>query len=136
MKSVATLLTFMLASLVLAQEPVPCGSGSVAAFEPLRFARKIEGGKGDQSAFMQTRPLYMTERKKGKPLPTNDWWTDALVSQWTGNLWSYPAKVRIGADGVRVAFPKHWSDDGTEPRELLFQHKAILAGGRPCGRLA
>ena len=94
MKSVATILTFALASLslaIMAQETVPCGSGSVAAFEPLRFARKAEGGKGDQSAFMQTRPLYMTERNKGKPLPTYDWWTDAFVSQWTGNLWSYPA---------------------------------------------
>ena len=120
MKSVATPLTFALASLasaIMAQEAVPCGSGSVAAFEPLRFARKAEGERGDQSAFMQTRPLYMTERNKGKPLPTNDWWTDALVSRWTCNLWSYPAKVRIGADGVRVAFPKHWSDDGTELRE-------------------
>ena len=91
MKSAATILACLFSVAALAQERVPCGSGSVAAFEPLRFARKAEGGKGDQSAFMQTRPLYMTARNSGKPLPTNDWWTDALVSQWTGNLWSYPA---------------------------------------------
>ena len=114
MKSAATILACLFSVAALAQEAVPHGGGSFAAFEPLRFARKAEGGKGDQSAFMQTRPLYMTARNAGKPLPTNDWWTDALVSQWTGNLWSYPAKVRIGAGGVRVAFPKHWSDDGTE----------------------
>ena len=117
MRSAATILVCLLSVAALAQEAVPYGGGSFAAFEPLRFARKAEGGKGDQSAFMQTRPLYMTARNAGKPLPTNDWWTDAFVSQWTGNLWSYPAKVRIGADGVRVAFPKHWSDDGTEVRE-------------------
>ena len=117
MRPAAPVLVCLFSVAALAQERVPCGSGSVAAFEPLRFARMSPGGKGDQSAFMQTRPLYMTARNSGKPLPTNDWWTDALVSQWTGNLWSYPAKVRIGADGVRVAFPKHWSDDGTELRE-------------------
>ena len=100
----------------IAQEAVPYWGGSFAAFEPVRLASNAEG-KGDQSAFMQTRPLYLTERNAGRPLPTNDWWTDALVSRWSGNLWSYPAKVRVGSDGVRVAFPKHWSDDGTEVRE-------------------
>ncbi|MBQ7721602.1 MAG: hypothetical protein IJT64_01705 [Kiritimatiellae bacterium] len=101
---------------LLAQEAVKCGAGSFASHEPTRLA-KYQGHPGDKSLFMQTRPVHMTGRNTGKPIPTNDWWTDALVSQWTGNLWSYPAKVRIGENGVRVAFPKHWNDDGTELRE-------------------
>ena len=53
MKSAATILTSLVSIAALAQEAVPCGSGSVAAFEPLRFARKAEGGKGDQSAWIR-----------------------------------------------------------------------------------
>ena len=62
---------------------------------------------------MQHRPLYLTN-PKAFPLPTNDWWTDALLSRWTGSLWSYPALVRAGAFGVSVAFPSFWIDNGTE----------------------
>ena len=99
-----------------AQEIVTCGGGSYASYAPWRLARSTRHW-GDQSRIMQTRPLYLTERRTGDPIPTNDWWTDALVSRWTGNLWSYPAKVRIDSDGVRVAFPSYWIDDGTEMKE-------------------
>ena len=99
---------------LLAQEVVPCGAGSYASYTPWEKARTIDGRKGDQSRFMQNRPLYLTARRKGDPIPTNDWWTDALVERWTGNLWSYPALVRVSADGVSVAFPSYWIDDGTE----------------------
>ena len=104
-----------------AQEIVKCGEGSYASYTPWRLAR-TKNHRGDQSRFMQTRPLYLTpemaERvKKGEPIPTNDWWTDAVVNKWTGNLWSYPAKVRIGEKGVRVAFPSYWIDNGTEMKE-------------------
>ena len=112
---------------VFAQEVVRCGEGSYASYAPWRLARtfgadgKIARG-GDQSRIMQNRPVYlapeMAERvKKGEPIPTNDWWTDALVNQWTGNLWSYPAKVRIDANGIRVAYPSYWIDNGTEMKE-------------------
>jgi len=112
---------------VAAQEIVRCGEGSYASYAPWRLARTFDADgkivrRGDQSRIMQNRPIYLTpemaERvKKGEPIPTNDWWTDALVSQWTGNLWSYPAKVRIGANGVRVAYPSYWIDNGTEMKE-------------------
>ncbi len=103
-----------LAGAIAAQELIPCGAGSYASYTPWAKARTVDGSrKGDQSRFMQNRPLYMT-RKPGEPIPTNDWWTDALVERWTGNLWSYPALVRASAQGVSVAFPSYWIDDGTE----------------------
>ena len=81
---------------VAAQEVIRCGEGSYASYAPWRLARSTRHW-GDQSRIMQTRPIYMTERRKGSPIPTNDWWTDVLVSRWSGNLWSYPAKVHIDA---------------------------------------
>ena len=80
---------------------------------------------------MQSRPLFLTpdtaaKVAEGEPIPTNDWWTHALVERWTGNLWSYPAKVRIGADGVRVGFPSYWIDDGTEMKERTA---VVVSGG-------
>ena len=114
---------FPLAPDAVAQELIECGGGSYASYAPWRLARSTRHW-GDQSRIMQTRPVYMTDRRKGEPIPTNDWWTDALVSRWTGNLWSYPAKVRIGADGVRVANPSYWIDNGTEMKE----RGALLVG--------
>ena len=113
--------------LVSAQEIVREGDASYASYAPWRLARTFDADgkvarRGDQSRMMQNRRVYLSPKMadkvgKGEPIPTNDWWTDALVSQWTGNLWSYPAKVRIGAEGVRVAFPSYWIDNGTEMKE-------------------
>ena len=133
MKSVL-LSSALLPCLVLAQEVVRCGGGSYASYAPWRLARSTRH-RGDQSRFMQNRPVYLAPEMarrvaEGEPIPTNDWWTDALVSRWTGNLWSYPAKVRVGADGVRVAFPSYWIDDGTEMKErtaLVFGAKGAFA---------
>ena len=113
-----------------AQEILREGDASYASYTPWSKARTFgPDGKvvrrGDQSRIMQNRPLYLVD-KKSFPLPTNDWWTDALVSRWTGNLWSYPAKVVIGASGVRVAFPTCWIDNGTEVKE----RSAIVVGAK------
>ena len=123
------ILALAVAPALLAQEAVKCGAGSFASYEPTLLA-EYQDHPGDKSLFMQTRPVHMTGRYAGKPIPTNDWWTDALVSQWTGNLWSYPAKVRIGENGVRVAFPKHWNDDGTELRDRSAL-RVFAASGKP-----
>ena len=123
-KAILTLATVAAMTLyVAAQEVIRCGEGSYASYAPWRLARSTRHW-GDQSRIMQTRPIYMTERRKGSPIPTNDWWTDALVSRWTGNLWSYPAKVHIDASGVRVAFPSYWIDNGTEMKE----RSAVIVG--------
>ena len=112
------------------QEVVECGAGSYASYAPWRLARSTRH-HGDQSRFMQSRPLFLTpdaaaKVAQGEPIPTNDWWTHALVERWTGNLWSYPAKVRLGADGVRVGFPSYWIDNGTEMKERTA---VVVSGG-------
>ena len=112
---VAALATVAAAS---AQEIVREGDATYASYTPWEKARTFDANgniarRGDQSRIMQHRPLYLTN-PKAFPLPTNDWWTDALLSRWTGSLWSYPALVRAGAFGVSVAFPSYWIDNGTE----------------------
>ncbi len=113
-----------------AQEILREGDASYASYTPWSKARTFGADgkvvrRGDQSRIMQNRPIYLVD-KKSFPLPTNDWWTDALVSRWTGNLWSYPAKVVIGASGVRVAFPTYWIDNGTEVEE----RSAVVVGAK------
>ncbi|MBO6120387.1 MAG: discoidin domain-containing protein [Kiritimatiellae bacterium] len=113
-----------------AQEILREGDASYASYTPWSKARTFGADgkvvrRGDQSRIMQNRPIYLVD-KKSFPLPTNDWWTDALVSRWTGNLWSYPAKVVIGASGVRVAFPTYWIDNGTEVKE----RSAVVVGAK------
>ncbi len=113
-KSSLFVVSAVLTGTLAAQEIIPCGAGSYASYTPWVKARTVDGSrKGDQSRFMQNRPLYLVSNPD-EPIPTNDWWTNALVERWTGNLWSYPALVRASAQGVSVAFPSYWIDDGTE----------------------
>ena len=113
-KSLSCGLLVMAALGGVAQEVIKCGGGSYASYTPWEKAKPANGSRGgDQSRFMQTRPLYLTP-KEGEPLPTNDWWTRALVDRWTGKLWSYPALTVCDASGVTVSFPSYWIDNGTE----------------------
>lgn len=96
----------------MAQQPVGVGSASYAAYPPAYKAQTADHA-GFNATKMMTRKLYVDE-KEGQPLPTNDWWTDLMVSQFSGALWSYPAMVRTAEEGVTVCFPTRWSDNGTE----------------------
>ena len=72
-KSLSCGLLVMAALGGVAQEVIKCGGGSYASYTPWEKAKPANGSRGgDQSRFMQTRPLYLTP-KEGEPLPTNDW---------------------------------------------------------------
>lgn len=95
------------------QKAIPVGAGSYAEYTPLYKSRTAERN-GDQSRLMETRKLYITETSKHLPVPTNDWWTDLIISQYSGNLWAYPQVVKAESYGFSVAFPKTWTTDGRE----------------------
>ena len=112
-----------------AQELVRCGAGSFASYTPWEKARTFgPDGKrarnGDQSRIMQNRTLWVVE-KEGRPLPTNDWWTDLMMQRYSGNLWAYPALVRASAAGVTVQFPSYWIENGTE----MKARSSVTVGG-------
>ncbi len=93
----------MLTSVAGAQVPVPVGSGSFADRPPL--------SEGDGPQQMLSREIFVQPGEK-RPIPTNDWWTDLLVSRFAGDLWAYPLVVSADEQGVRVAFPREWKADG------------------------
>lgn len=88
------------------------GRGSYAAYPPPYKAR-TEEHSGFNATKMLTRKIYADEQP-GRPLPTNDWWTDLLNNQFSGAMWSLPAMVKTSEEGVTVAYPTHWNDNGTE----------------------
>lgn len=110
----------------IGQQPVSVGSGSYAEYTPLIKSKTDEHG-GDKSRIMETREIYISDRMKGEPIPTNDWWTNVLVDAYTGNLWSYPQVVKAESGGVSVAYPNHWSDDGCE---MKWDTKLTVKGRR------
>ncbi len=99
------------------------GKGSYAAYTPLSEAQGTltqevnEWGvrAGDETQVMRTCRLYVNE-EDGKPIPTNDWWTDMLFENFGGNLWPYPQKLAADKNGKGINFywPSYWISDGTE----------------------
>ena len=116
-KFLILLLAFSLIALspnnLLAQSPIPVGNGSYASFPPLEESRSSFHG-GCQAYQMEHRPIYIVDSLQGRPLPSNDWWTYALVNPWTGKLWAYPALVWADATGISIAKPSYWEPTGCE----------------------
>ena len=60
---------------------------------------------------MLTQTLYVTD--PNRPIPSNDWWTDLIVSQYAGTMWAYPLAISADAQGVNVFYPTTFNADGT-----------------------
>lgn len=104
-------LTFRL----LAQQPIAVGGGSYASFPPLSESRStLNNNQGSQAYQMEHRTIYVVDSLQTRPLPSNDWWTYALVNPWTGKLWAYPALVWADATGISIAKPSYWEPTGCE----------------------
>ena len=121
-----------------AQLPVPMGKGSYAAFAPLSASRTAKRG-GSQAYQMEHRKLYLPDSllnrlrtpdgsKQGTlALPTNDWWTYALVNEWTGKIWMYPGWVEATQSGIDIGYPDHWEETGNEVKWGTPLHISVQA---------
>lgn len=89
-----------------AQEIITVGKASYASYPPAH--------EGDGPTKMLDWPIYVTKDIHG-PLPSNDWWTDLLVSQYSGALWAYPFKVETNDKGLLIFLPTRFNDTGTDP---------------------
>ena len=125
---------------VSGQLPVSVGSGSYAAYVPLSKSRTSEHG-GCLAYQMEHRKLYLPDSllaRLGAPdgsmqgtlaLPTNDWWTYALVNEWTGKIWTYPGWVEAKDGDVQIGYPTYWEPTGCEvkwgtPLTVTFTNSA------------
>jgi hypothetical protein len=90
---------------IAAQTVVPCGQGSYASEPPAE--------EGDGPRAMLARKIYVTGDATNRPVPTNDWWTDLLISPFVGDLWAYPLVVSADEQGVNVFWPQTFKDDGS-----------------------
>ena len=98
---------------LFAQEPVPVGAGSYASYAPLAESRSTEHD-GCQAYQTDHRHLFIEDSLAKRSMPTNDWWTYALVNRWTGNLWAYPAMVRAENGVININYPDYWEPTGCE----------------------
>ncbi len=116
-KITQTLQILFLVITVQAQNSVKVGNkGSYASYIPLYEAAKpyIEGpdGWGDKSQVMATRPIYVVDTNT-RAIPTNDWWTDLLFSQYAGNMFAHPLMIKAQSNGIYVEYPRTWNYNGT-----------------------
>ncbi|MBO4665591.1 MAG: discoidin domain-containing protein, partial [Paludibacteraceae bacterium] len=126
--------------LISAQRPVPVGAGSYASFAPLTESRSTNHD-GCQAYQTEHRRLFLPDsllarlaptdgsREGSLALPTNDWWTYALVNKWTGKLWFYPGWAEATEEGVQIGYPDHWEPTGCEvkwdtPLSITFTNAA------------
>lgn len=117
-----------------AQSVVPFGRGSIASEPPTYELVQDEwGGWNSKAALMQSKKLYVDEvapvadgglKAPGRPLPTNDWWTDIINRPFSGALWSYPQMLNTSEAGVEICYPSYWADAGKEVKS-----KSSLAVG-------
>jgi endoglucanase Acf2 len=89
------------------QEVVPVGKGSYASFPPPGIAK----GKPEE---MNRRQLYLVN-DDGRPIPTNKWWTQLVVSRFAKELWVYPMRMDPSEQGLALYYPQKWRPDGKDP---------------------
>ena len=108
-----------------AQTAVPLGAGSYASFAPLAESRSSLH-EGCQAYQTEHRRLYLPDSllqrlapadgsaEGSLALPSNDWWTYALVNQWTGKLWFYPGWAEAKDGELQIGSPSYWEPTGCE----------------------
>lgn len=82
------------------QKAVPVGQGSYADTPPF---------KDQKFAAKYNRTPFIHPSQAGRPVPTNDWWTNLVMQGPGGRLWALPALVKFDNYGVMVSYPTGWS---------------------------
>ncbi|MBN2162398.1 MAG: carbohydrate-binding protein [Pontiellaceae bacterium] len=108
-----------------AQEAVPAGAGSYAAYPPLYETVLTDGVDVPVFYNFATTTNIMVRDGETRPLPSNDWWTSWLYSESDllgGKIWAYPFTIDPANDGIQLYRPTRWNDSGTDMlTENLFR---------------
>ncbi|MCW3098202.1 MAG: hypothetical protein JWL77_3820 [Chthonomonadaceae bacterium] len=89
-----------------AQSVVAVGKGAYASSPPASVGEKVLG--------FQKRELFLV-KDDGRPIPTNKWWSQLIISRFARSLWAYPLKVDTSEKGLDLFFPTRWGSDGRDP---------------------
>ena len=148
------------------QVPVPLGAGSYASEVPAaeHFTGAYYGLPAAQVEPVSAEPaifnsLHLDPSLAGKPIPTNQWWTDLLIANRSylpsgsdrqvlqqdahgGMLWFYPGAVDPQSYGLDLYFPTSWrapnangNPQGTIDRGPALQVRGAVPYAIPAGDL-
>jgi endoglucanase Acf2 len=106
-----------------AQTAIPAGKGSYASSPPsnVQYSAQIQAIQNQElflvnekraSGGTETRTAQLPDR----PIPTNKWWTQLVVSRFARSLWTYPFKIDTGNRGLDVFLPVKWQPEGNDPQ--------------------
>ncbi|MFZ4843784.1 glycosyl hydrolase [Mycetocola saprophilus] len=84
---------------------IPVGSGSIAAAPPASLGQDVQNTLNQK--------IWIDQSLTGTPVPTNSWWSDLVVSTYSGDLWADPLVLSNSAEGTLVRDPRKWNADGT-----------------------
>jgi endoglucanase Acf2 len=112
--SIMILFLLFLARFSFAQSVVPVGSGS--------YATEPSSDEGQAVTDFANLSLNVPAGN-AKPIPTNDWWTDILFSQFAGNLWAYPIVIDPEAYGCKFYSLSRWSG-----RNPVLEYPVLIKG--------
>ncbi len=118
----AHLVAAMSAASAAEPKAVPVGAGSFAEFPPAGIA--MQGNRDPVGEFL-SKELFLDESVAGRPVPTNQWWTDLLVHPFGGNLWAHPLVVQTKVGGCDIYYPAHWNAEG---RDMVLEHPLEIRG--------
>jgi endoglucanase Acf2 len=132
---IAALIALIAGRTVQAQTAVPVGGGSYASTVPTdQYGQDEYYGLGVDQIIGYYNLLHLDPSKQGSPIPTNHWWTDALIAdrsfipangttrtivqdRFGGQLWFYPGMVQPQSYGLDVYFPNSWvAGNGSTPQ--------------------
>ncbi|RLP77241.1 hypothetical protein D9V32_01945 [Mycetocola tolaasinivorans] len=84
---------------------IPVGSGSIAAAPPASLGQDVQNTLNQK--------IWIDQSLTGTPVPTNSWWSDLVVSTYSGDLWADPLVLSNSAEGTLVRDPRAWNSEGT-----------------------
>lgn len=103
-KTLTYLSLLLLPTTIFSQETISLGKASYASHPPKHVEDSGIYGY-TYKKLKEQYPFYIHANMKGQPVPTNDWWTDAIFSQYAGNMWAYPQGVSANNNGIKVIYP-------------------------------